>query len=113
VGEGTKIDNLVQIAHNVVIGKHCLICAQVGISGSTQLADYVVLGGQAGLSGHLAVGKGAKVGGGAAVTADVPAGIFVNGSPAIPLQLERRLVVLQRRLPDLFKRVDAIEARIE
>ncbi|MSU69025.1 MAG: UDP-3-O-(3-hydroxymyristoyl)glucosamine N-acyltransferase [Opitutaceae bacterium] len=113
VGEGTKIDNLVQIAHNVVIGKHCLICAQVGISGSTQLADYVVLGGQAGLSGHLAIGKGAKVGGGAAVTADVPAGIFVNGSPAIPLQLERRLVVLQRRLPDLFKRVDAIEARIE
>ena len=113
VGEGTKIDNLVQIAHNVVIGKHCLICAQVGISGSTQLADYVVLGGQAGLAGHLAIGKGAKVGGGAAVTADVPAGICVNGSPAIPLQLERRLVVLQRRLPDLFKRVDAIEARIE
>ena len=113
VGEGTKIDNLVQIAHNVVIGKHCLICAQVGISGSTQLADFVVLGGQAGLAGHLAIGKGAKVGGGAAVTADVPAGIFVNGSPAIPLQLERRLVVLQRRLPDLFKRVGAIEARIE
>jgi len=113
VGEGTKIDNLVQIAHNVVIGKHCLICAQVGISGSTQLADFVVLGGQAGLAGHLAIGKGAKVGGGAAVTADVPAGTFVNGSPAIPLQLERRLVVLQRRLPDLFKRVDAIEARIE
>ena len=113
VGEGTKIDNLVQIAHNVVIGKHCLICSQVGISGSTQLADFVVLGGQAGLAGHLAIGKGAKVGGGAAVTADVPAGIFVNGSPAIPLQLERRLVVLQRRLPNLFKRVDAIEARIE
>jgi len=113
VGEGTKIDNLVQIAHNVVIGKHCLICAQVGISGSTQLADFVVLGGQAGLAGHLAIGKGAKVGGGAAVTTDVPAGFFVNGSPAIPLQLERRLVVLQRRLPDLFKRVGAIEARIE
>lgn len=113
VGEGTKIDNLVQIAHNVVIGKHCLICAQVGISGSTHLADYVVLGGQAGVAGHLAIGKGAKVGGGAAVTTDVPAGFFVNGSPAIPLQLERRLVVLQRRLPDLFKRVGAIEARIE
>ncbi len=112
VGEGTKIDNLVQVAHNVTIGKHCLICAQVGISGSTKLDDYVVLGGQAGLAGHLAIGKGAKVGGGAAVTGDVPAGIFVNGSPAIPLQLERRLVVLQRRLPDLFKRVDAIETRL-
>ncbi len=111
VGEGTKIDNLVQIAHNVVIGKHCLICAQVGISGSTRLGDYVVLGGQAGLAGHIAVGEGAKVGGGAAVTVDVPAGVFVNGSPAIPLQLERRLVVLQRRLPDLFKRVDALEAQ--
>ena len=112
IGEGTKIDNLVQIAHNVVIGKHCLICAQVGISGSTTLGDYVVLGGQAGIAGHLSVGQGAKAGGRAAITADVPAGTFVNGNPAIPYQLERRLVVLNHRLPDLFKRVAALEAQL-
>ena len=111
VGEGTKIDNLVQVAHNVVIGRHCLLCAQVGISGSTKLEDYVVMGGQAGASGHLTIGKGAKVGGQAGITADVPAGAFVNGNPAIPLQLERRLAILHQRLPELFKRVDALEEK--
>ncbi len=111
VGEGTKIDNLVQIAHNVVIGRHCLICSQAGISGSTKLEDYVVLGGQAGLGGHITIGKGAKAGGQAGITADVEAGAFVNGTPAIPFQLERRLAVLHQRLPDLFKRVDALEGR--
>jgi UDP-3-O-[3-hydroxymyristoyl] glucosamine N-acyltransferase len=111
VGEGTKIDNLVQIAHNVTIGRHCILCSQVGISGSTKLEDYVVLGGQAGLGGHITIGKGAKAGGQAGITSDVPAGTFVNGTPAIPFQLERRLAVLHQRLPDLFKRVDALEAQ--
>lgn len=111
VGEGTKIDNLVQVAHNVVIGRHCLLCAQVGISGSTELEDYVVLGGQAGLGGHITIGKGAKAGGQAGITADVAAGAFVNGTPAIPFQLERRLAILHQRLPDLFKRVDALEEK--
>ena len=111
IGEGTKIDNLVQIAHNVVIGRHCLLCAQVGISGSVTIGDYVVLGGQAGVAGHLSIGKGAKIGGGAGVTQDVAPGAFVNGSPAIPLQLERRIAVLKQRLPELFKRVDTLETR--
>ena len=111
VGEGTKIDNLVQVAHNVTIGRHCLLCAQVGISGSTTLGDYVVLAGQVGVAGHLAIGKGAKVGGQAGVTQDLEAGAFVNGNPAIPMQLERRIAVLQQRLPEIFKRVDALEAR--
>lgn len=109
VGEGTKIDNLVQIGHNVVIGKHCILCAQVGLSGSTILEDYVVLGGQAGLGGHLTVGKGAKVGGQAGITGDVPAGAYLNGTPAIPYMLERRIAILQQRLPDLFKRVEILE----
>ncbi len=113
VGEGTKIDNLVQIAHNVTIGRHCILCAQVGISGSTTLEDYVILGGQAGLGGHITLAQGSKVGGGAAVTTDIPAGAYVNGSPALPYMLERRLVVLQRRLPDLFKRVEALEKNRE
>ncbi len=113
VGQGTKIDNLVQVAHNVVIGQHCILCAQVGVSGSTTLEDYVILGGQAGLGGHITLGKGSKVGGGAGLAASIPAGAYVNGTPAIPYMLERRIAVLQQRLPDLFKRVEALEKKTE
>lgn len=113
IGQGTKIDNLVQVAHNVVIGRHCIICAQVGLSGSTTLEDYVVLGGQAATAGHLTVGKGAKAGGRAGIISDIAAGAFVNGTPAMPYMLERRIAVLQQRLPDLFKRFDALEAQIK
>ncbi len=109
IGEGTKIDNLVQIGHNVVIGKHCIICAQVGISGSAVLEDYVILGGQAGVVGHIKVGKGVKSGARAGITSNVEPGLFINGFPAIPYMQERRLQVLQRRLPELFKRVDVLE----
>jgi UDP-3-O-[3-hydroxymyristoyl] glucosamine N-acyltransferase len=113
VGEGTKIDNLVQIAHNVMIGRHCIVCAQAGVSGSTTLEDYVILGGQAGLGGHITLGKGSKVGGGAGLAASIPAGAYVNGTPAIPYMLERRIAILQQRLPDLFKRVEALEKNLE
>ncbi len=113
VGEGTKIDNLVQVGHNVVIGRHCILCAQVGISGSTTVGDYAVLGGQVGVAGHLTIGKGAKAGGQAGIIGNVPPGAFINGTPAIPYMLERRVAVLQQRLPDLFKRFDALEAQIK
>jgi UDP-3-O-[3-hydroxymyristoyl] glucosamine N-acyltransferase len=112
VGEGTKIDNLVQIGHNVIIGKHCLLCAQAGISGSTKLEDYVVLGGQVGVGGHITIGKATKAGGQAGITANVPANSFINGTPAIPYLLERKIAVLQQKLPGLFKRVDALEAQL-
>jgi UDP-3-O-[3-hydroxymyristoyl] glucosamine N-acyltransferase len=82
VGEGTKIDNLVQIAHNVVIGRHCLIAAQVGIAGSTQLGDFVAIGGQAGIAGHLSIGAGVGIAGKSGVLQDVPAGARVGGYPA-------------------------------
>ena len=109
VGEGTKIDNLVQVAHNVIIGRHVILCAHVGISGSTTIGDYAVLGGQAGIGGHVTVGARAKVGGGAGVASDVEAGAFVNGTPAISYMLGQRLEVLHRRLPELFKRVGELE----
>jgi UDP-3-O-[3-hydroxymyristoyl] glucosamine N-acyltransferase len=113
VGEGTKVDNLVQIAHNVIIGKHCIIVSQTGISGSTTLEDYVVLGGQAGIGGHITIGRGTKVGGQTGVASNLPPGTYVNGTPAIPYMLERRLQILHQRLPDLFKRVEALEKSAE
>lgn len=113
VGEGTKIDNLVQVGHNVVIGQHCIICALVGIAGSTTMDDYVIIGGQAGVGGHIKLGKGAKVGGQTGVTFNVAPGAYVNGTPAIPYMLERRLQVLHQRLPDLFKRVELLEKKLE
>ncbi len=113
VGEGTKIDNLVQVAHNVVIGRHCLLCSQVGISGSTTLEDYVVLGGQVGVGGHITIGKGTKAGGQTGIAYDVAPGSYLNGTPAISYMLERRLQILHQRLPDLFKRVDLLEKKLE
>lgn len=112
VGEGTKIDNLVQVAHNVTIGKHCLICAQAGIAGSSTLEDYVVLAGQVGLIGHIRIGRGAKLAAQSGVERDIPAGATYFGSPALPNLLEKRLFILRQRLPDLFRRVDALEAAL-
>ncbi len=112
VGEGTKIDNLVQVAHNVVIGRHCLLCAQVGISGSTTLGDYVVMGGQSGLAGHLTVGRGAQIDGQSGVRTDLAPGSKAKGSPSLPFQLEQRINILRQRLPDLFRRVGEMEAEI-
>ena len=105
IGEGTKIDNLVQIGHNVRIGKGCLIVAQVGIAGSVVFEDGVVVGGQAGFAGHLKIGKGAKIAGQAGITKNVEAGAFLKGNPALPVQLAHKISVLQRKLPDLFKRI--------
>lgn len=113
VGEGTKIDNLVQIAHNVIVGKHCILCSQVGIAGSSTIEDYAVLGGQVGVGGHVTIRKGAKVGGQAGITAEIPAGAYVNGTPAMPYMLERRIAVLKPKLPELFRRVDALEAALD
>jgi UDP-3-O-[3-hydroxymyristoyl] glucosamine N-acyltransferase len=109
VGEGTKIDNLVQIAHNVVIGKHVILCAQVGLSGSTTIGDYAVLGGQVGTGGHMHIGAKAKIGGQTGVSFDVEPGAYLFGTPAMPYMLSQRLQVLYRKLPELFKRVDEVE----
>ena len=113
IGRGTKIDNLVQIAHNVRIGKQCLITAQVGIAGSSTLGDYCVLGGQAGVAGHLNLGDRVRLGAQTGLFEDIPQDSFYNGTPAVPIGLERRLVVLSRKLPDLFKKVDSLAASLD
>ena len=100
IGEGTKIDNLVQIAHNVTVGRHCVVVSQSGISGSTTVGDYVAIGGQAGLTGHLSIGTGAQIGAQAGVMADVPAGARIVGSPAQPVREFFKQTVAIKRLLD-------------
>ncbi|HEV2558837.1 MAG TPA: UDP-3-O-(3-hydroxymyristoyl)glucosamine N-acyltransferase [Microvirga sp.] len=97
IGEGTKIDNLVQIAHNVVIGRHCVIVAQVGIAGSTTIEDYVAIGGQVAVNGHLRIGTGAQIAATSAVNADVPPGARWGGIPARPMrEWFREMAVLKK-----------------
>ena len=109
IGEGTKIDNLVQIGHNVVIGKHCLIVSQTGISGSARLGDYVTVAGQVGIAGHVTIGSKAMLGGRSGVTSNLPGGVVYGGKPAQPLRAEMKLQALVRRLPKLVARVKALE----
>jgi UDP-3-O-[3-hydroxymyristoyl] glucosamine N-acyltransferase len=112
IGDGTKIDNLVQIGHNVIIGRHCIVVAQVGISGSTELEDYVTIGGQAGLVGHIRVGKGAMVGAQSGVTKTIPGEGVVMGTPAIPLNVFKRINAFVQRLPQLAQRAKDLEQRV-
>jgi UDP-3-O-[3-hydroxymyristoyl] glucosamine N-acyltransferase len=113
IGDGTKIDNLVQIGHNVVTGKHCIIVAQVGVSGSSRLEDYVTLGGQAGIIGHVVIGRGAQVGGQTGITKSVPENAKIFGTPAVTLSVFKRLNAYLKRLPTLFDRTKQLEDRID
>jgi UDP-3-O-[3-hydroxymyristoyl] glucosamine N-acyltransferase len=98
IGAGSRIDNQVQIGHNVQLGRNCVIVAQVGISGSTIIGDQVMIGGQAGLTGHLQVGRGARIGAQTGVMADVPAGAEILGSPAQPAKETFRQIAILRKL---------------
>jgi UDP-3-O-[3-hydroxymyristoyl] glucosamine N-acyltransferase len=98
IGEGTKIDNLVQIAHNVIIGRHCVLVAMSGVSGSAELGDFVIMGGQSGSAGHIKIGRGAQIGGASHPTHDVPAGARYFGTPAKPLRESAREQALIKRL---------------
>jgi UDP-3-O-[3-hydroxymyristoyl] glucosamine N-acyltransferase len=107
IGEGTKIDNLVQIAHNAVIGRHCVLVAQSGVSGSTELGDFVVMGGQSGAVGHIKIGTGAQIAGTAHPTKDVAPGARIGGTPGRPLtQWAREMALLAR----MVKRGDKVDA---
>jgi UDP-3-O-[3-hydroxymyristoyl] glucosamine N-acyltransferase len=113
IGEGSKIDNLVQIGHNVVIGKHCLIISQTGISGSSQLGDYVTAAGQVGIAGHVTIGSKAVLSGRTGVTANLSGGEVYAGKPALPIREEMKLQALVRRLPKLVARVKALEQALQ
>ncbi|MDR3456515.1 MAG: UDP-3-O-(3-hydroxymyristoyl)glucosamine N-acyltransferase [Verrucomicrobiae bacterium] len=112
IGRGTKIDNQVQVAHNVQTGEHCLLISQVGISGSTKLGSYVVIAGQAGLAGHLKIGNQVTIGAAAGVMTDIPDGAKYLGVPAQPDREFKRQVIAIQRLPDLIKRFAAWEKKM-
>ena len=113
IGKGTKIDNLVQIGHNVVIGENCLVVAQAGIAGSTKLGNDVVLGGQVGLAGHLKIGNKVSVGAQSGVMHDIPDGETWLWTPAQPNQHAKRQMIAMQQLPDLLRRVAELERKIE
>ena len=119
ISNGVKIDNLVQVAHNVKIGENTAIAAQAGISGSTEIGSGVQIGGQAGFSGHLTVGDNSVVGGQAGVIKNVPPAVFVSGYPAMDhgkaMKLQAhvgRLPVLKQRISELEKKIIELESRI-
>ena len=112
IGRGTKVDNLVQIAHNVTIGEHSLIVAQVGISGSTRLGHHVVMAGQSGAAGHLHLGDGTQVTAQAAVMADTKPGEIVSGSPARPMKEWYRALANLLQLDALRRRVRELERAV-
>ena len=113
IGKNTKIDNLVQIAHNVRIGEHCLIVAQAGIAGSTTIGKYCILGGQVGIVGHIKIGNNVTIAGQAGVINNVPDGMAVLGSPAVEATKAKRAYSLIEHLPDMRKKVRSIEKRLE
>lgn len=113
VQRGTKIDNLVHVAHNVVIGEHSIVIAQVGISGSTRIGRRVVLAGQAGIVGHIEIGDGARVGAQAGVHKSVKAGEDVVGSPALPFKDFAQVAASWKRLPHAMKELKALQEKVQ
>jgi UDP-3-O-[3-hydroxymyristoyl] glucosamine N-acyltransferase len=112
IGKGVKIDNLVQIAHNVVIGDHSVIVAQVGISGSSTLGEKVIIAGQAGVAGHLKIGAGSVIGARSGVVKDIPAGEYVMGFPAIPALKYKKMQAMISRIPKLKGKLAELEGKI-
>ena len=113
VGAGTKIDNLVQVAHNVQIGRNCILCGQVGLSGSVIIEDDAVLAGQAGLRDHVKIGKGATIGAQGGIMHDVKAGDFVTGSPGVPHKEFLRMEAAARKLPEALRSLRHLERQMQ
>ena len=113
IRRGSKIDNLVQIAHNCIVGEHCIIVSQVGVSGSTKLGDFVTLGGQVGVAGHLEIGTRAMVGAKSGVHGNIPSGQIFSGIPALPHKQWLRTAMALPKVPELRKTVLDLERRIK
>jgi UDP-3-O-[3-hydroxymyristoyl] glucosamine N-acyltransferase len=113
IGQGTKIDNLVHVAHNVTLGRHCLIMGQVGFAGSTRLGDYGVIASQSGIAGHLKLGHQVTVGAKSGVMRDIPDGGVVLGIPAAPDKQAKRQIIAVQHLPDLIRRLRELEKQVE
>jgi len=113
IGQGTKIDNLVHVAHNVVMGRHCLIMGQVGFAGSTHLGDYVVVASQSGIADHLKLGNQVMVGAKSGVMRDLPDGARVLGIPAAPDRQAKRQIIAVQQLPELIHRMRELEKQVE
>lgn len=112
IGRGTKIDNLVQIAHNVKVGEDAIIVAQAGIAGSSKIGNRVILGGQVGIVGHINIGDGVMIGAKSGITSDVPKGAVLSGIPAIPHGDWLRAQSLYAKLPELKKKIADLEKRV-
>jgi UDP-3-O-[3-hydroxymyristoyl] glucosamine N-acyltransferase len=112
IGEGTKIDNLVQVGHNCRIGRHNLLVSQVGIAGSCTTGDYVTFAGQAGLADHLQVGDRAIIAAQTGVTKNVPADQRVLGTPALPVRQQRRVWITLEKLPDMYRDLERVKERL-
>src|SRR6516165_5244948 len=113
IGAGTKIDNLVHIAHNVTIGKGCLVMGQAGFAGSTRLGDYCVIASQSGIAGHLELGNHATVGAKSGVMRDVPDRGTVLGIPAAPDKQAKRQMIAVQHLPEIIRRMRELEKQVE
>ncbi|WP_375690734.1 UDP-3-O-(3-hydroxymyristoyl)glucosamine N-acyltransferase [Pseudooceanicola sp. LIPI14-2-Ac024] len=109
VGNGTKIDNLCMVGHNVVIGDHCFFASMVGIAGSTRVGNHVVLGGQVGVSDNITIGDNVVAGGGSGIVGNVPAGRFIMGYPAVKMETHLEMYKAQRRLPRLMNQVSELQ----
>ncbi len=112
IGRGTKIDNLVQLGHNVVTGEHCILVSQVGVAGSTKLGSYVTIAGQAGIAGHLKLGNRAVISAQSGVMNHIPDGEKWFGSPAAPDRQMKRQLLANQQLPDLLRRVAELEQEL-
>lgn len=109
IKRGTKIDNLVQIAHNVIIGENCAIAAQTGIAGSSQIGDNAIIGGQVGIAGHLSIGNNVMIAAQSGVSHDIKDGEIIAGSPAFSIKDWRMSAILFKKLPELFKKIKKFE----
>jgi UDP-3-O-[3-hydroxymyristoyl] glucosamine N-acyltransferase len=113
IGEGSKLDNLVHVAHNVVIGRHCIITGQVGFAGSTRLGDYVVIAAQSGIADHLNIGNQVTIGAKSGVMRDIPDGGKVLGIPAVPDKQAKRQMIAVQQLPELVRRMRDLEKQVQ